>query len=429
MPLIRTTSLLGFLLLLFLAGEGPVLGSTIGLSSPVPAAQVDSPAARGFSALEKGDLTAAEQAFQAGLAENPQDPQYLLGLADVALRLNQERKVEDFLQRALQAAPESSQVQTAWGRYHYSRQRYAEAEESLNKAIELDPAAVAPLVDLGTLYVKGLKQPEKAVPLYRAALSLAPYHAGAHFALGTTLAALGENRDAIGELKEAARLSPDNPLPHQALGGVFVADKLYSQALSAYDTALQINPRMVDVLMSRGDLLAALGDNEKALMDYQRVREIAPKFPQVLVKIGMLYQQLKKYPEAKNTYLDAIELDDKIALAYNNLAYLATETGEDLDNALVWANVAVELAPEAETFQDTLGWVHRARGETEQALAVLKKTAQRENPAGETLYHLGLIYKERADYANALETFRKALAARGTSELRNEVRRLMAELK
>jgi hypothetical protein len=50
--------------------------------------------------------------------------------------------------------------------------RYQEAEAALHKAIVLDPHAVAPHVDLGDLYLHGLRQPQAALDAYRTASAL-----------------------------------------------------------------------------------------------------------------------------------------------------------------------------------------------------------------------------------------------------------------
>jgi tetratricopeptide (TPR) repeat protein len=62
-------------------------------------------------------------------------------------------------------------------------------------------------------------------------------------------------------------------------------------------------------------------------------------------------------------YLEAIKADPKLAIAFNNLAALAADRKERLDEALGWARQAVALEPGRPEFQDTLATVQRARGE------------------------------------------------------------------
>lgn len=78
------------------------------------------------------------------------------------------------LQKALTLAPKSAMVQTAWGRYLYSQRQFDKVEAAFKKAIELDPKAIPPRIDLGDLYMTALRKPTKAIEAYRAALALIP---------------------------------------------------------------------------------------------------------------------------------------------------------------------------------------------------------------------------------------------------------------
>jgi cytochrome c-type biogenesis protein CcmH/NrfG len=73
-------------------------------------------------------------------------------------------------------------------------------------------------MDLGELYLRGMRKPQEALEAYRAALALEPGHVGVHYAMGLALAETGDAAGAEGQFTEASRLAPTNPLPWQALG-------------------------------------------------------------------------------------------------------------------------------------------------------------------------------------------------------------------
>jgi Flp pilus assembly protein TadD len=142
----------------------------------------------------------------------------------------------------------------------------------------------------------------------------------------------------------------------------------------------------------------------------------------------MIHQQRGRTSQAKKAYLEAVALDPKQAIAFNNLAFLAIGEQSRLDDALHWAQQAVELAPAVAPFQDTLGWVHRARSEFTEAVMVLKKAAALDPRQAEIHYHLGIAYAESGKPREAGAALRKALEIGGDFEGAKDARRRLDEL-
>ena len=97
----------------------------------------------------------------------------------------------------------------------------------------------------------------------------------------------------------------------------------------------------------------------------------------------MTYVQLGIYEEARVAYQQAILLDSTSVDAYNNLAWLYVEHGENLDRAYDLANKAVKMAPTAVSYE-TLATVLNARGAYRQADNAIQQ-ALRLDPDNTTL--------------------------------------------
>jgi tetratricopeptide (TPR) repeat protein len=136
---------------------------------------------------------------------------------------------------------------------------------------------------------------------------------------------------------------------------------------------------------------------------------VAPKFALAYIKIGVLHESHKREEAAEKAYLVAIDIDSKQSIAYNNLAWMAAERQTRLDEALTWAKKAVELEPNIRQFQDTLGWVHRARGELDKAATVLQKATTVEPQQAVIWYHLGIVQAERKKTKEAVAALKQAL--------------------
>jgi tetratricopeptide (TPR) repeat protein len=365
----------------------------------------------GLSSFAKGDLKAADAAFTESLRLNPGLAGSMVGMAGVAAKKGDTGQAESYFQKALAAVPQDPAVQRSWSRYLASRQRYGEAEASLKKAIALAPKAAAlPQTELGDLYLIFLNKPADALRLYRAALTTDAGSGPAHYGAGSALSAIGDYAHAEVEFAAAERAMPGDPMPIQARGVVYMMQKRYPAAVQSFTRALALRPDQVYWLMARAEAYEALGAENKASKDYEACLRVDPKYAPAYVKIGVIHQLHDRFAEAQKAYQSAISIDPKQALAYNNLAFGLAERKERLDDAVKWANKAVELAPESPQFQDTLAWVRRARGELDQASRILEKATTLKPAQAEVYYHLGIVYSEQRRTAEAGNALKKALA-------------------
>jgi Tfp pilus assembly protein PilF len=392
--------------------DNPVLIRPSGTGQPAaPKTLAEKYYLKGIDSLAKGELSLAKEAFQKSFKEDPKMIKSLLGLAEILFKEKQVAEAGQVLKEALSLAPDHAAVHNAWGRYLYLEKRFVEAEDALRKAILLDPQDAAPHIDLGDLYMNAFHNMPEAEKAYRQALTIDPKHAGARYALGMALLGSGNPKQAKTELEEAGWMAPDNPLPFYALARIYREENNSAKALHFLENVLKIQPNFMSAYIERGDIYLAGGEYEQALKEYQRILQLDRGFVAAHVKIGMVRQIRQQWNEAQEAYQTALAIDPNQAFACNNLAWLNIERqGGDLVEALRWAEKAVELAPGAAQFWDTLGWVHRARGEKDSAVAALKKAVALPHPSAENFYHLGVVYMEAGNKADAADALKKALA-------------------
>jgi tetratricopeptide (TPR) repeat protein len=90
-------------------------------------------------------------------------------------------------------------------------ERYSEAADSYQKALDLEPKNVDVRVDMGTCY-RNMGNPDRAVEEYKKALQINPNHLNGHKNLGIVLALdLKEGAEAKGELEKYLQLAPNAP--------------------------------------------------------------------------------------------------------------------------------------------------------------------------------------------------------------------------
>jgi tetratricopeptide (TPR) repeat protein len=398
------------LLLFCLLGAPALSADEAKILSAAPATPADVAYKNGIAALHEGQLATAQKDFNLSLRLDPRHIGALLGLSEVSIRKHDYQTAGQYLKKATDIAPGNSDVKITWGHYLFFQKHYAEAETVLKEAVEIDPQSAKPHIELGNLYLIGLHDPKDAIAAYRAGLAIDPKDAQAQYALGNALVEVGDTGEAEKQFQKATRLAPKDPTMFQALGVFYASQHRFDQAIDAYSQALAVQPKFFPAYTNRGDAYFATGRMDHALNDYQAALKIVPKLADAYTKIGLIYERESKVDQAKQAYLTAINLDRKQALAYNDLAWLAATEKANLDQALVWAGKAISLAPRDANFQDTLGWVYRARGQSDKAITVLRKAAtiKPENP--EIFYHLGVVYSEKGRTKDAQEALSKAVA-------------------
>lgn len=93
------------------------------------------------------------------------------------------------------------------------------------------------------------------------------------------------------------------------------------------------------------------GEYDLAIKEYEAA---AKNLPLGYLYLGNAYTRKQDYEKAEKNYRRAIDKDDTIAEAHNNLAWLYYSRKRNLDEAEALAARAVELRPADTNFGDTL---------------------------------------------------------------------------
>ena len=392
------------------------LSTGSGRYTPAGSQTPTEPAAReawdiGLRALQSGKLDTAEEAFRRASTLEPGAYAPLLGLADAALYRGRLPEAEKLMSQARALAPKSAEVAAASGRLAAAARRMPEAQAEFKRAIALDPRFITPHLDLAELQLSAGNSAEATIT-FRAAMAADPKHPGAPYGLGRALAARGDGPGAIAALEQSARIAPNNPLPLVAKSEVQARQKQFDLAMATVDKALGLEPDFRPARLVKVDILAAAGKLDAAILELKRLTGSpqgsaeAPLF----VKLGSLQQAAKRPVDAEAAFRRAVEIDPKHHPAWNNIAWLGAEQRTDLDKALSASQRALELSPGTALYEDTLGYVHLARGDLTQAAAAFRKAAQAAPRVPDFHFRLGQTLERQGQADNALASYQAALA-------------------
>jgi non-specific serine/threonine protein kinase len=199
----------------------------------------------------------------------------------------------------------------------------------------------------------------KGVEMERRAVALDPDLADAHSWLGTALLGLGQVDDAIGSIKEALRLEPENGQAYQALGRAYWSGKGdFAAAIPAFRRAIELNPEAGYSYLQLGLLLAWEGKYDEAEAVCRRAVELQDQYIsgnaglQVVganARLGYVFYLQGRYEEAIREYerglafvsssdhalkeRTSIEITMKIGAAYHRMGK-AEEAARFFDRAV-----------------------------------------------------------------------------------------------
>jgi putative PEP-CTERM system TPR-repeat lipoprotein len=185
------------------------------------------------------------------------------------------------------------------------------------------------------------------------------------------------------------------------------------------------NLKAYDIL---GQIYLAQGKLDDARRKFEDLggRQASPTVADTIA--AMILQAQNKRDEARVRYERILERDPDAAAAANNLAWMYSEPGGDLDRALQLAKVARRQAPDEPQVSDTLGWIYYRRHMPTLAVPELERSVQKDPQNPSFHYHLGLVYSDLGETTKARIALQQALKLGPAFSGADQARALLAQL-
>jgi tetratricopeptide (TPR) repeat protein len=149
---------------------------------------------------------------------------------------------EESLKKALELNPNNDRVYFALGWLYKDQGNFSQAEESFKKAIELNPKNDYAYAGLGWLY-KDQGKFLQAEESFKKAVELNPKNDNAYAGLGRLYINQGKFLQAEDSLKKAVELNPKNDNAYAGLGRLYINQGKFSRAEDSYKKAIELNPK------------------------------------------------------------------------------------------------------------------------------------------------------------------------------------------
>ena len=345
-----------------------------------------------LAALDLNQHRASEALQQSAdiLSLHPNDARARLLRAVALIRTGNPALARSELTQLTKEFPQYSEPRLQMGLLDLSEKKYQEAKETFAKISSNDPRRIA-----------GMAAASSSERQFAKAMEL---------------------------LNDALKQSPDSFLLREQLANTAVAAGQYDLATAEFRKLLAANPQSVLLRMSLAHVYELKGDHDSSITLYREAQALSPKDLAPTFSLGETLIRAGRTDEAKTQYQNLLKSDPNNSLAMNNLAFLLSDTGGDLDEALKLAQRAVQKVPGQPNFADTMGYVYLKKGMRDSAIQTFTALVQKYPGAPTFRYHLGMALLETGDKVRARKELETALANHPSQDEAVKIRELVGKI-
>lgn len=251
-----------------------------------------------FAGSELADSRPGEAArhLEAAHSVAPQDSRILFGLGYCAELGGQIDQAQEWYGRGTAGRPHLVGCSQRLAAIAMFRNDYGATLESYHDLQKEHPEDVGNYLVLGQLHLH-LKQYQEAVEAFERAITIEP-----------------DNFDVVDDEVTALAREGD-----------------YPQAIERLQHLVQEQGEFPDHFLRLGDLYSQIGEDRSAVRSYQRSLELHPGYLEAAVKLGTQHLRCKRHCAAAGAFTQAVEINDRLILAYVGLGVSQHSCGKQED--------------------------------------------------------------------------------------------------
>ncbi len=332
-----------------------------------------------------------------------------LELAQALLAANNAEAALDVLNQASQSQKQSIPVLVQRNWVLWSLGDLAEMRKGIDQGLASERSADLLIQD--GLWKLRSGDPAAARKAVEEALKIDPSDLRALQALSQTYAAQKNAPMALRRVKEYAASQPNSAPVQDFLGMMLMSQGSPAEARKAFAAAKAANPRYVQADLALTQLDVAQGNLNDAKKRLEAVLSVNAGNPTAQLWLGIIEEHMGDRSAAMEAYRKVAEANPSSAQALNNLAYLLSEVANKPDEALKYAQEAVQLVPDQPAYCDTLGWILYRKGVYNAAVPYLERAGSNNTARDNVVwkYHLAMAYSKAGETARGRATLQAAL--------------------
>jgi len=194
--------------------------------------------------------------------------------------------------------PNSHIARNQLGNYYFEAQRYDEALEQLNEAVQLKPVYYKARISRGKLFRRMKKYPE-ALADYNKAIDLEPNRDEAYNNRGNIYFETQQFDKALADYQKVTQINPGESKAYGNTGAIYAQQGKFPQAIESLNKALAMNPSYQDAIANRGIVHAQMGNHTAAIQDFNRAIQLNPNKANLYTSRAQSHQALGNTQQAQ----------------------------------------------------------------------------------------------------------------------------------
>jgi len=382
----------------------------------------------GAAYMQKRQPAQARAAFADAVKYNPRLSESRIALAQIYLMENSADLALEQAQAAIQLNPRNMQAALLAGNAYLKKGDLAKGRqvfEGMSKVLPNEPVGPYQLGLISRLE----KNEAKALAFFEEALKRRPAAIEPIMQIATIKASQGKSEEARRRVVRQIELAPQSPFLHNLLGQLWAGEKNYGQAEQEYKKAIEMDSSLSQAYLNLAGTYLRMGKQDQAVREYEAVLAKNPNSIQAHMVLGMIHESQKELDKAHTHYEAILKLNPRFAPAANNLAWIISEQGGNLDVALGYAQTAREVNQEDPHTADTLGWIYYKKNAHLLAVNLLKEAVEKLPDRAEVHYHYGMAQAKNNNADEAKKALHTALKLNAKFDGADEARKTLEGLK
>jgi tetratricopeptide (TPR) repeat protein len=208
-------------------------------------------------------------------------------------------------------------------------------------------------------------------------------------------------------VEEPTALTPDEEQRMQAVSLYVDAMMLNDlndreKAIQKLNQAVELDPEFALAFSLKGDILQDMEEFEDSADAYERATELDPWSFKDFFNLGKVCQAIKQFARAVRAYVAACSLDPQHYPAHLGAAQCYFQLKE-LDDAMAYAEMAKELAPDQAEPEQLLGDIFEEQKDHTQAINAYRRALELEGNQPDIMVALARAYLRSGRYSAAKE--------------------------
>jgi tetratricopeptide (TPR) repeat protein len=369
---------------------------------------------------QQGRYKEAITVFEDAMESNPEYPRYMAYMAALYIKAGDKQTGDAYFAQLRALDPKNARLIA----YEYSRlSMHEEAIRELTALLKKNPNLHSERLLLAIM-LEQRKQWEKAIVELRKIPENSRLIVNAKINLGYCLRHTRKFPEAIEILNKALTMTHDRDnigRIYGTLADIYGETKEFKQGIRLLNQAIKKNPNNLDLVEAKANLLYTAKLGQQGVMVLKKALTKSPRDVSLLYSLGALYEQMGRVKESLDIMRQVIEIEPNNYSALNFIGYTMADQGQDLDQAERLIRRALLLDPGNGAITDSLGWVLYRKQEYKKALDYLIRATRVSPGEPVIIMHVGDAYLKLGRRAEAIEQYKKALAANPEERDRKQI--------